>query len=519
MSDADPTVRTMESVLYACILGLFVCVYKTDGRSCPETISLSSLKDTRLPVYQEMATFPCGGHLNGWRTIGAIPNYSLHLGVWNPNYGSQKLLTLLEPINKISDGIMEPLIVESGDFMGLVLLLNDSIGPSSKLDQLPPQAQTPHFFQTVDLKNKILVAVVPRNTTRGSVVNFEETSFRLIPAEFTLRVQMDYSGIHKTKWDLSKKLNKRDKSSKCSPTLPNCESCVKIKGKLACSQCRDGFYGHTCKDACPESCSSCEQKNGDCIGCAAGYFGTNCKDQCPTGCSPSLGCNADSGCVQCRLGWDGMWCKQFTQSCDEGRFRGSNCKDQCPENCEACNGTQVNEHCLVCKKGFQWQLCADVVAKKHESEIISEEGSNSVGAILGALFAVIILGVLLSGVAFYIIRRRRRNSAKRKSFLKALNGLPSRNSLDENDRPCNPYVENLPTKTNQNRQLPLPPGEDEEGYMAPQTKPDVTSRLLQEEEKTSNEKPSTPTAAGSSPHQDDLYEVIGDVEPIEETFE
>lgn len=111
---------------------------------------------------------------------------------------------------------------------------------------------------------------------------------------------------------------------------------------------------------CPESCSSCEQKSGDCIRCATEYFGPSCKEQCPTGCAPSLGCNAVSGCVQCRLGWGGMWCKQFTQSCDEGRFRGSNCKDQCPKNCEACNGTQVNEHCLVCKRGFQWQLCADV---------------------------------------------------------------------------------------------------------------------------------------------------------------
>lgn len=85
-------------------------------------------------------------------------------------------------------------------------------------------------------------------------------------------------------------------------------------------------------------------------------------------------------------------------------------------------------------------------------------------------------------------RRRRRNSAKRQSVLEALNGLPSRNVLDGNERPCNTYVEDFPTKANQNRRLPLPPGEDEEGYMAPQTKPDVTSRLLQEEELSSNDK-------------------------------
>lgn len=507
----------MESVLYSCILGLIACVYKIDGRSCPETISLS-IKDNQLPVYQEMATFPCGGHLIGWRTTGAIPNYNIFLGVWIPNYGTQKLLTLLEPLNKTSGGEMEPLIIESGDFMGLVLL-NDSISSSSKLDQRPQQAQTPHSLTPAYTKNKLLVAVVPRNTTRGSVLNFEEISFHLIPAEFTLQVQMDYTGIHKTKWESPKKLNKRNKSTKCSLNLPNCESCIKIKGKLACSQCRDGFYGQTCKDTCPESCSSCEQKSGDCIRCATEYFGPSCKEQCPTGCAPSLGCNSVSGCVQCRLGWGGMWCKQFTQSCDEGRFRGSNCKDKCPESCEACNGTQVNEHCLVCKRGVQWQLCADVVANNHESESISDGGSSSLGAILGALFALIILGAIVAGVVYYLVRRRRRNSAKRQSVLEALNGLPSRNVLDGNERPCNTYVEDFTTKANQNRRLPLPPGEDEEGYMAPQTKPDVTSRLLQEEELSSNDKPSTSEAARSSPHQDDVYEVIGDVEHIEETFE
>lgn len=167
-------------------------LFSVDGRSCPETISLS-VKDNQLPVYQEMATFPCGGHLIGWRTTGAIPNYNIFLGVWIPNYGTQKLLTLLEPLNKTSGGEMEPLIIESGDFMGLVLL-NDSISSSSKLDQRPQLAQTPHSLTSAYTKNKLLVAVVPRNTTRGSVLNFEEISFHLIPAEFTLQVQMDYTG-------------------------------------------------------------------------------------------------------------------------------------------------------------------------------------------------------------------------------------------------------------------------------------------------------------------------------------
>lgn len=159
-----------------------------DGKSCPETLSLPNLKDMRLPVYQEMATFPCGGHMIGWRTVGIIPTHSLYIGVWIPNHGSQKLLTLLEPVNKVRDDDMEPLIVESGDFLGLVLL-NDSSLPLSKFVSLPSGATTDHS------NNKtFLVAVVPRDTERGSVINFKETSFLRIPSEFTLSVQMDYSG-------------------------------------------------------------------------------------------------------------------------------------------------------------------------------------------------------------------------------------------------------------------------------------------------------------------------------------
>ena len=71
----------------------------------------------------------------------------------------------------------------------------------------------------------------------------------------------------------------------------------------------------------------------------------------------------------------------------------------------------------------------------------------------------------------------------------ARNGLPSREALEE--RPSNLYVQGLPkTTANQNRQLPPPPDEDEEGYMAPShlAKSDVTSPLLRGEEQTKDEK-------------------------------
>lgn len=44
------------------------------------------------------------------------------------------------------------------------------------------------------------------------------------------------------------------------------------------------------------------------------------------------------------------------------------------------------------------------VATNHESESISEGGSSSLGAILGALFAFIILGAIVAGFVYYLIR-------------------------------------------------------------------------------------------------------------------
>lgn len=44
------------------------------------------------------------------------------------------------------------------------------------------------------------------------------------------------------------------------------------------------------------------------------------------------------------------------------------------------------------------------VATNHESESISEGRSSSLGAILGALFAFIILGAIVAGFVYYLIR-------------------------------------------------------------------------------------------------------------------
>ncbi|XP_061175646.1 multiple epidermal growth factor-like domains protein 11 [Saccostrea echinata] len=504
-----------------CVIGLLLCITDANSTECPETVSLPSLAiyGTGLSIYEKIAAFPCDGHLIGWRTIGAKPEYNIQFGIWIPNYGTHKLLTFLDRINQGSDDNMEPVIIEKGDFMGFVLLKNDSL-------TVPDFIIPPRKTANTNFKYSNLVAVVPQNTIRGSVISFKEISFKLVPLNFTIHVKMDYSGTYKARWEASRKKshNKRDKWRSCtSHNLPNCETCRKVKGKVICTFCKDGFFGQTCKKPCPEVCSTCMQESGSCDRCTTGYFGENCKEMCPIRCSPSLGCNADSGCGECQLGFQGMWCEEFVSSCDEGYFPGASCENECPEKCISCNIS--DSECIVCKKESQWKQCVKAVVG---SKDVSEERSSSLGAILGAVFALLTLGVVVTGVAFYIIRRRRSNISRKANVdSETVNGLPSRETLEENARQSNPYIINFsPPSKNQNRQLPLPPNEGEDGYMEPHTlsKPDVTSPLLQEEQH-SDTKPvvklliSESDPSGPESHVEDVYETMGEIEPIEETFE
>ncbi|XP_062601925.1 laminin subunit alpha-2-like, partial [Saccostrea cucullata] len=340
-----------------CFLGLLLSITDIDGGTeCPETLHLPSLAigGTRFSDYEKIASFPCDGHLTGWRIIGAKPEYNIYLGVWIPNYGSEKLLTLLYRVNQGSDDNMEPVIIEKGDIIGLVLLKNDSL----TVPDLNMSSQKENTIANLNFKYSHLVVVVPQNTTRGSVISFKEISFLLMPLNFTIHVTMDYSGTYKAKWEASRKKsrNKRDKWRSCtSHNLPNCKTCVKVWGKISCKFCKDGFFGPTCKRPCPEVCSACIQDSGSCDQCATGYFGENCKEVCPVRCSPSLGCNADSGCRECQLGFQGKWCEEFVSRCEEGYFPGAYCSNECPENCVSCNIS--DSECIVCKKESEWTQC------------------------------------------------------------------------------------------------------------------------------------------------------------------
>lgn len=61
-------------------------------------------------------------------------------------------------------------------------------------------------------------------------------------------------------------------------------------------------------------------------------------------------------------------------------------------------------HCLHCNVNYFVFLFYYPVATNHESESISEGRSSSLGAILGALFAFIILGAIVAGFVYYLIR-------------------------------------------------------------------------------------------------------------------
>lgn len=77
--------------------------------------------------------------------------------------------------------------------MGFVLLKDDSItGPD--FARKPLHAQSSHKTVNVYPQNTSLVVIVPHNTTRESVLNFEEVPYLLVSLKFKFLVEMDYSG-------------------------------------------------------------------------------------------------------------------------------------------------------------------------------------------------------------------------------------------------------------------------------------------------------------------------------------
>nr|XP_022310196.1 protein draper-like isoform X2 [Crassostrea virginica] len=185
---------------------------------------------------------------------------------------------------------------------------------------------------------------------------------------------------------------------KCNATLHTCTCCSQV-----------GVYGLDCNKPCPANCQEwrCDVNTGHCLGCRSGYQGLTCGQVCNRGffgdgCSRSCGncrnkqtCHHINGsCINgCDEGLKGWNC---TTKCDPG-FYGKHCINNCSENCNvtgscdrffgACEGG--------CKPGWTGKACKQIPAESEESQT---------GAIVGGIFAVIV--VILIAVAVVILYKR-----------------------------------------------------------------------------------------------------------------
>nr|XP_022311806.1 receptor-type tyrosine-protein phosphatase epsilon-like isoform X2 [Crassostrea virginica] len=181
--------------------------------------------------------------------------------------------------------------------------------------------------------------------------------------------------------------------------------------------CRNvGYYGSSCNISCPTNCQErrCDVNTGNCLGCVPGYqrpkcdqvcskgfFGAQCLRHCGS-CRNKQTCHHINGsCLNgCDEGVQGWNC---TTECQSG-FYGKHCVNNCSENCNvtgscerffgACEGG--------CKPGWTWITCKQIPTESEESQT---------GAIVGGIFAVIV--VILIAVAVVILYKRLKPRIKR----------------------------------------------------------------------------------------------------------
>ncbi|WAR16623.1 TENX-like protein [Mya arenaria] len=147
----------------------------------------------------------------------------------------------------------------------------------------------------------------------------------------------------------------------CHDCGSQCQSCL----PYGCDYCNDGYWGKTCKNRCPESCTSCQKSDGYCRSCDLGYYLYN--GNCTTCVTHCANC-ALYGCNLCNDGhWGGICenscterCKSCTKesgnclSCEAG-YWGSTCDEFCVENCLECD--RWNGNCNSCKSGNWGYSC------------------------------------------------------------------------------------------------------------------------------------------------------------------
>ncbi|XP_056003642.1 cell death abnormality protein 1-like [Ostrea edulis] len=127
----------------------------------------------------------------------------------------------------------------------------------------------------------------------------------------------------------------------------NCKDRVCNSNGFCTLGCKSGFYGNTCKNACPSCPSGCNRNSGDCEGtCPNDRYGKQCNLPCSPGCTG--GCNRDTGACD--------------RGCVVGKF-GSNCSENCNTGCIA--DCDQNDGRCECKTGWQGDKCDDCRSDYH----------------------------------------------------------------------------------------------------------------------------------------------------------
>ena len=210
-------------------------------------------------------------------------------------------------------------------------------------------------------------------------------------------------------------------SAKCSCS---CNSLAGCWAGEACDACRPGHWGPACRRECPGgacnpcaghgTCSDGLEGNGTCAcqfsaahgyfvgaacaSCVAGYWGPSCRDACPGGaaapCNGHGACStgpSGSGLCTCDSGPDaGYWAGSACTECQPGYY-GAGCAGTCPgagtvELCSghgACDDGPGGDGTCVCANWFTGAVCA-IACPRVQGRVCNGHGACAAAADGGA---------------------------------------------------------------------------------------------------------------------------------------
>ncbi|KAI8773553.1 multiple epidermal growth factor domains protein 11, partial [Biomphalaria glabrata] len=158
-------------------------------------------------------------------------------------------------------------------------------------------------------------------------------------------------------------------SLSCHPDHGKCSICIGYTDPPNCSiECDETHFGLNCTKNCSSQCSDtvCDSKNGRCKACISGYrgdfcdrpcykryFGLNCKEKCSSQCSQAVCDHVTGSCITCIPGYIGEFCNI---SCDETHF-GQNCTKNCSSQCSQTICDSKTGRCKACIPGYRGDFC------------------------------------------------------------------------------------------------------------------------------------------------------------------